>query len=178
MPAASHFASQVRCNLRCSSTAPTARHRRRLVPPSRREPPRRRSGGRGTSGSASPPPAVSVPATWQLHGTDTSQPSPLHTTPGGSGGAAAIGCARLEAASEPRAEIKSCCRLASLLDVPLVQASQHVVPVAVTAGDKIEGLRQWASGRCLSADQAGVYSRSEGVSGGRVRRVVREPGVN
>jgi len=47
------------------------------------------------------------------------------------------------------------------------------VPVAVTAGDKIESLRQWASGRCLSADRAGVYSRSEGVSGGRVRRVVR-----
>ena len=52
-------------------------------------------------------------------------------------------------------------------------AAQNVVPVAVTAGDKIEGLRQWALGRCLSADRAGVYSRSEGVSGGRVRRVVR-----
>ena len=33
-------------------------------------------------------------------------------------------------------------------------------------------------GPCLSADRAGVYSRPEGVSGGRVRRVVREPGVN
>jgi SpoVK/Ycf46/Vps4 family AAA+-type ATPase len=76
------------------------------------------------------------------------------------------------------AEIKSCCRLASLLDVPLVQAAQNVVPVAVTAGDKIERLRQWASGRCLSADRAGVYSRAESGSGGRVRRVVREPGVN
>jgi len=76
------------------------------------------------------------------------------------------------------AEIKSCCRLASLLDVPLAQAAQNVVPVAVTAGDKIEGLRQWASGRCLSADRAGVYSRTEVGAGGRVRRVVREPGVN
>jgi hypothetical protein len=70
------------------------------------------------------------------------------------------------------AEIKSCCRLASLLDVPLVQAAQNVVPVAVTAGDKIESLRQWASGRCLSADRPGVYSRSKGGGGGRVRRVV------
>jgi hypothetical protein len=70
------------------------------------------------------------------------------------------------------AEIKSCCRLASLLDVPLVQAAQNVVPVAVTAGDKIEGLRQWASGRCLSADRAGVYSRVE-AGGARVRRVLR-----
>jgi hypothetical protein len=86
--------------------------------------------------------------------------------------------ARPDDANWTGAEIKSCCRLASLLDVPLVQASQNVVPVAVTAGDKIEGLRQWASGRCLSADRAGVYSRSEGVSGGRVTRVVREPGVN
>ena len=43
----------------------------------------------------------------------------------------------------------------------------------VTAGDKIEELRQWASGRCLSADRAGVYSRAEVGSGGRVRRVVR-----
>jgi hypothetical protein len=71
------------------------------------------------------------------------------------------------------AEIKSCCRLASLLDVPLVQASQNVVPVAVTAGDKIESLRRWASGRCLSADRAGVYSREQERAGARVRRVVR-----
>jgi len=81
--------------------------------------------------------------------------------------------ARPDDANWTGAEIKSCCRLASLLDVPLVQAAQNVVQVAVTAGDKIEGLRQWASGRCLSADRAGVYSRSEGMIGGRVRRVVR-----
>jgi hypothetical protein len=77
------------------------------------------------------------------------------------------------------AEIKSCCRLASLLNVPLVQAAQNVVPVAVTAGDKIEGLRQWASGRCLSADRAGVYSRPEIQAGNsRARRVMRDPGRN
>ena len=77
------------------------------------------------------------------------------------------------------AEIKSCCRLASLLDIPLVQASQNVVPVAVTAGEKIEALRQWASGRCLSADQAGVYSREQApATGSRARLVMRGPGVN
>ncbi|MEY3204312.1 MAG: ATP-dependent zinc metalloprotease FtsH [Planctomycetota bacterium] len=74
------------------------------------------------------------------------------------------------------AEIKSCCMLASLLDVQLIRAAQNVVPVAVTAGDKIECLRQAASGRCLSADRAGVYARSESVRGGRQRRVVRERG--
>ena len=57
-------------------------------------------------------------------------------------------------------------------------ATENVVPVAVTAGDKIEALRQWASGRCLSADRADVYSRAQELVSGRVRRVVRKPGVN
>jgi hypothetical protein len=73
---------------------------------------------------------------------------------------------------------KTAARHGLFLLLPLVRAAQNVVPVAVTADDKIESLRQWASGRCLSADRAGVYSRSEGGGGGRVRRVVREPGVN
>jgi hypothetical protein len=77
------------------------------------------------------------------------------------------------------AEIKSCCRLASLLDVPLVQASLNVVPVSVTARDKVEDLRAWASGRVLSADQPGIYSRPEQeVGNSRARRVMREPGRN
>ena len=88
-------------------------------------------------------------------------------------------CSRPDDTNWTGAEIKSCCRLASLLDVPLIQAAQNVVPVADTAGYKIEGLRQWASGRCLSADRAGVYSRQDGpVENSRVRRVMREPGRN
>ena len=87
--------------------------------------------------------------------------------------------ARPDDANWTGAEIKSCCRLASLLDVPLLQAAQNVVPVAVTAGDKIESLRQWASGRCLSADRAGVYSREQQApTPSRARQVMREPGVN
>ncbi len=35
----------------------------------------------------------------------------------------------------------------SLLDGTIGQDWQSVVPVAATAGDKIEVLRQWASGR-------------------------------
>ena len=87
-------------------------------------------------------------------------------------------CSRPDDTNWTGAEIKSCRRLASLLDVPLVQAAQNVFPVTGTAGEKIESLRQWASDRCLSADRAGVYSRSESGTVGRVRRVVREPGVN
>jgi len=57
------------------------------------------------------------------------------------------------------AEIRSCCRLAALLDVPLLEAATNIVPVAATAGETVEKLRQWASGRCLSADRPGIYSR-------------------
>ena len=74
------------------------------------------------------------------------------------------------------AEIKSACRLAALLDVPLVEAAMNVVPVAVTAGESVEKLRNWASGRCLSADRPGLYTRG---SGGAPRRSInRDPSVN
>jgi hypothetical protein len=88
-------------------------------------------------------------------------------------------------ASEPRpadelwtgAEIKSCCRLAALLDAPLIQAAENVVPVAVTAGESVERLRQWADGRCLSAEQTGVYRNQKPQGTGR-RKVNRDPSVN
>ena len=58
------------------------------------------------------------------------------------------------------AEIKAACRLAALLDVPVTQAAQNVVPVAVTAAESIDALRKWASGRCLDAQKPGVYCGS------------------
>ncbi len=57
------------------------------------------------------------------------------------------------------AEIKACCRLATLLDVPLTQAARNVVPVAVTAAESVDRLRTWASGRCLCANNPGIYAR-------------------
>ena len=72
------------------------------------------------------------------------------------------------------AEIKACCRLAALLDVPLVEAAQNIVPVAVTAGESVERLRAWASGRCLSADRPGLYTRDR--RRGREARPQRPPG--
>ena len=72
------------------------------------------------------------------------------------------------------AEIKACCRLAALLDLPLVAAAHNVVPVAVTAAESVEKLRTWASGRCLSADQVGIYKRDQAASvGSKARRQVR-----
>jgi len=75
------------------------------------------------------------------------------------------------------AEIKACCRLAALLDLPLVQAAQNVVPVAVTAAESVERLRQWASGRCLAANQPGIYQH-QAVTSKRRRRVSRDPSNN
>jgi SpoVK/Ycf46/Vps4 family AAA+-type ATPase len=71
------------------------------------------------------------------------------------------------------AEIKSCCRLSALLDVPLVDAAKQVVPVAVTAAESVERLRNWASGRCLSASVPGLYQRAFGPTGTGGRRVAR-----
>jgi SpoVK/Ycf46/Vps4 family AAA+-type ATPase len=78
------------------------------------------------------------------------------------------------------AEVKACCRLAALLDVPLVQAAQNVVPVAVTAAESVDRLRTWASGRCLSASQPGIYHRDGDNAKSRSRRRVRrgEPSNN
>jgi hypothetical protein len=71
------------------------------------------------------------------------------------------------------AEIRSCCRLAALLDVTLTQAAHHVVPVAVTASESVERLRTWASGRCLSASAPGIYHRDGEPSAKPSRRVQR-----
>ena len=77
------------------------------------------------------------------------------------------------------AEIKSCCRLAALLDVPLAEAAMNVVPVAVIAGEAIERLRGWAAGRCLSADRPGLYSRASDLAAKTGRNVKRsDPSAN
>ena len=77
------------------------------------------------------------------------------------------------------AEIRACCRLAALLGVTLVEAAQNVVPVAKTASEAVERLRTWADGRCLAADQPGIYRRSGAATAGKPpRNVRRDPSQN
>ena len=76
------------------------------------------------------------------------------------------------------AEIRSCCRLAALLDVPLTQAAHHVVPVAITASEQVDQLRTWASGRCLAASTPGIYRRDGTPPDRPGRRVQRNPSSN
>ena len=75
------------------------------------------------------------------------------------------------------AEIRSCCRLAALLDVPLTQAATNIVPVASTSSESVERLRTWASGRCLSADEPGVFT-SQAPKGRRRRRSIHASPLN
>jgi hypothetical protein len=76
------------------------------------------------------------------------------------------------------AEIRACCRLSALLDVPLVAAAQNVVPVAVTAAESVERLRGWTSGRCLDAEQGGLFGRTHVASAKPARKVQRGPSNN
>jgi len=76
------------------------------------------------------------------------------------------------------AEIRACCRLAALLDLPLTEAARNIVPIAVTAAESVERLRTWASGRCLDAAKAGVYQRMAFASTKPARRVRRDPSNN
>jgi SpoVK/Ycf46/Vps4 family AAA+-type ATPase len=75
------------------------------------------------------------------------------------------------------AEIKACCRLSALLDVPLKQAAHNVVPVASTARESIESLRSWASGRCIDAQRGGIYKYAKPKPKSR-RRIKAKPSLN
>ncbi|MCA9123922.1 MAG: AAA family ATPase [Planctomycetaceae bacterium] len=77
------------------------------------------------------------------------------------------------------AEVRACCRLAALLDVPLLQAANNIVPVAITARESVDRLRAWAEGRCLSAAESGIYRAVQADGKPRVRRKLpRDPSVN
>jgi SpoVK/Ycf46/Vps4 family AAA+-type ATPase len=79
------------------------------------------------------------------------------------------------------AEVRASCRLAALLDVPLVEAAKNVVPVATTAAESVSRLRNWASGRCLNADAPGGIYTANPDSGAVVkpgRKVRRDPSNN
>lgn len=59
------------------------------------------------------------------------------------------------------AEIKQCCLLAYRLNCTLAAASKFVVPVAKSAAEEIQSLRRQATGKFLSASQAGLYTFEE-----------------
>jgi hypothetical protein len=59
-----------------------------------------------------------------------------------------------------------------------MQAAQNIVPISATAGESVQKLRDWASGRCLSADVPGIFTRP-GTRGKKTRRSIpRDPSQN
>lgn len=60
------------------------------------------------------------------------------------------------------AEIRQCADMADRLGLSLVEAARFVVPVSVSAREKIQALRQEASGRYLSASTDGVFQHNVG----------------
>ncbi len=59
------------------------------------------------------------------------------------------------------AEIRQCADMADRMGVSLVEAAKFVVPVSVSARERIINLRQEASGRYLSAAEPGIYQFSD-----------------
>ena len=76
------------------------------------------------------------------------------------------------------AEIKACCRLSVLLDLPLTEAAENVVPVAVTASESISKLREWAKGRCLDATSGGIFQHKKSRKRRKLSTVGPAPSVN
>jgi hypothetical protein len=69
------------------------------------------------------------------------------------------------------AEIRQCCDIADRLGISLAEAAAFVVPVAVSAADKIEELRRQATGRFLSANYSGIYQYQKVATSGRSRQI-------
>ena len=74
------------------------------------------------------------------------------------------------------AEIRECCRKASRLRISLEESASYIVPVARSAAEQIDGLRQQSSGKYLSASHPGVYeySRTTPAPRGRAFRALSE----
>jgi SpoVK/Ycf46/Vps4 family AAA+-type ATPase len=60
-------------------------------------------------------------------------------------------------ASWTGAEIAACCEMAYDMDLTLREASEYIVPVAVTAKEEIDTLRRGASDRFISASKPGFF---------------------
>lgn len=58
------------------------------------------------------------------------------------------------------AEIRSCCRLAAIMDCSIDEAREKVIPVARTANEQLLSLREWANKRCLCAKTGKMFYKA------------------
>ena len=59
------------------------------------------------------------------------------------------------------AEIRNCCQQAYRLGISLKEAAGYVIPVATSAKEQIDRLRELADGKFISAGKPGTYKREE-----------------
>lgn len=73
------------------------------------------------------------------------------------------------------AEIRSACRLAQMLGVPVRDAARYVVPIYRARGAEIDALRVWAAGRTVPASRAGTPPASAGeiITAAQKRRIMK-----
>jgi ATP-dependent 26S proteasome regulatory subunit len=57
------------------------------------------------------------------------------------------------------AEIRTCCRLSAVLDEPVAKTARMVVPIVRTASDRLDALRTWADGRCMSSSYEDLFKK-------------------
>jgi hypothetical protein len=55
------------------------------------------------------------------------------------------------------AEIRNCCNQARILGCTLIEAASYVVPIAISAAEKVRELRTQAAGKFISAAEPGLY---------------------
>lgn len=70
------------------------------------------------------------------------------------------------------AEIKACCDIAYRLKITVVEAASYIVPVAKSAAESIQKLRETASGRFISASEPGIYTHNKITSGPAAQRKI------
>lgn len=51
------------------------------------------------------------------------------------------------------AEIEALCHIASMRNIPLIEAIKSIIPQIKTMGDEIIAMREWAKNRCISAEE-------------------------
>lgn len=84
------------------------------------------------------------------------------------------------------AEIKSCCRQAAILEVPVEEAAKFIIPISRRADGKLKELREWAAGKCRNASAPGLYDPGASsvvdlattLNSGGKRRTVTRPTMN
>lgn len=76
------------------------------------------------------------------------------------------------------AEIRNCCTQARMLDCSLIEAAGYVIPIAVSAAEKVRQSRQEATGKFISAGAPGLYRLPDETGTTKTARRIRTTQVD